>query len=379
MMCAGKIDDNSLVQEICIIGWNVARPLLQNHLRSNVHRFFQLATAALDTLSSTLTQLRMLLHFELSKCEEQADFIVKARDECHKALCKDYGELGESKSTNGEELNRNRNLDHIMKPFYETLQLRGNVYDTPTDVESNVVLMLQQIKESTSISFQRDMLGKAVYCMLEVCRNPEFEYNSDKKLEVSIASVSLETISNVLEVDRGNPSTAYSVFTELAYQRLLIWNDISKIAHAQRNVLFMQHSAVMLLQDKWSNDDQFVKPIVDMQIEAHFILIESFVEQLAKLTISADKEEVMEKDQMELDEANRERKQKTKLTSPFALGLTSKYSTEEMEAIKIITISTLKRALQLATLAKTEAGNAPRNISHTHTLTYSLTQAFKTS
>ncbi len=374
MMCAGKIDDNSLVQEICIIGWNVARPLLQNHLRSNVHRFFQLATAALDTLASTLTQLRMLLHFELSKCEEQADFIVKARDECQKALCKDYGELGEAKSMiTNEELNRNRNLDHLMKPFYKTLQLRGNVYDTPSDVESNVILMLQQIKESTSISFQRDMLGKAVYCMLQACQNPEFEYNSDKKLDVVIPTVSFDTLSSVLEVDRGSSSTPYTAFTELVYQRLLIWSAISKIAHAQRNVLFMQHSALMLLEGKWSNDDPFVKPIVDMQIEAHFILIESFVEQLSKLSTSADKEELMQKEQMEFDEANRDKKQKIKLISPFALGLTSRYSTEEMEKIKIITISTLKKALQLASLAKTEAGNSlTHSLTHSHLLTHSF-------
>jgi len=375
MMCAGKIEDSSFVEEICIISWNVARPLLQNHLRSNVHRVFQLTTAALETLSSSLTNLRMMMHFELSKCEEQADFIVKARDECYKALCKDYGELGEAKSSNGEELNRNRNLDHIIKPFYRTLQLRGNVYDTPSDVESNVLLMLQQTKESTSISFQRDMLNKAVFCMLEVCRNPAFEYNSDKKLEVSIPNMPLETISSVLEVDRGSASTPFNVFTELTYQRLLIWSTISKIAHAQRNPLLMQHSAVMLLEGKWSNEDKFVKPIVDMQIEAHFILIESLVEQLSKCTLSAEKEELMQKDQMELDEANRENKKKTKLISPFALGVTSKYATEEIEAIKVMTITTLKKALQLASLAKTEAGTVPCTYSLTHSPTYSLTHS----
>ena len=46
----------------------------------------------------------------------------------------------------GLELDRTRNKDHLILPLFSALELRTNVYDTPADVESKVILALQQIK-----------------------------------------------------------------------------------------------------------------------------------------------------------------------------------------------------------------------------------------
>ena len=47
--------------------------------------------ACLDAVASPLVQLRSQLHFELSKCEEQSDFVAIARDEAVLAFYGDFG------------------------------------------------------------------------------------------------------------------------------------------------------------------------------------------------------------------------------------------------------------------------------------------------
>jgi len=132
-----------------------------------------LVARALEDADSPLVQLRVQVHLELAKCEEQADFVGKAKEEAEKAEAVDYGVLldeqalladaaaaGGSKGADAgkkapppdkkgapaaaaavavpaegaaegetEELDRARPLDHVIRPMMEVLGLRVSVYD----------------------------------------------------------------------------------------------------------------------------------------------------------------------------------------------------------------------------------------------------------
>lgn len=92
-VCSTRLEDPVLLQEICIVIWNTSLPLLEPHLIQNVYRAFQLAASCLADIASPLVQLRAQLHFELAKCEEQNDFVVKAKAQTQLALQADYGKL----------------------------------------------------------------------------------------------------------------------------------------------------------------------------------------------------------------------------------------------------------------------------------------------
>ena len=202
-ICQNKIKDFVLVQEICIAMWNILLPLLQSHLRKYVHRALQLIAKALEEKDAPLTLLRSRIHFELCKCENQADYVGKAKEEADKALSMDYGSLLDESSLNqvpvpavavsgtknsmkgiskgtpltvetvqvvavNPDLDRTRTMDHLIKPIASSLALRLSVYDSPSKVEDQIILLLQQGTESQSSSIHTDIMSRASLAMEEV-------------------------------------------------------------------------------------------------------------------------------------------------------------------------------------------------------------------
>jgi hypothetical protein len=126
-MCLARLDDNPLVEEICVAVWNTALPLCTPHLRQHVHTAFSMASEALEKTISTLVVLRAQFHFELSKCEDQADFVQRAKEEGVNALMSDYGTVTAAAASKAE-LDRSRHLDHLINPYVEVLELRSDLY-----------------------------------------------------------------------------------------------------------------------------------------------------------------------------------------------------------------------------------------------------------
>ena len=64
-------------------------------------------------------------------------------------------------------MNLNRPLDLFISPLVELLELRCNVFDSPSEVEGKVMMWLQQAKESKSKEFIVDLLNKSAFVMLK--------------------------------------------------------------------------------------------------------------------------------------------------------------------------------------------------------------------
>ena len=83
----------NLMQDGCVLAWNIGLPLLTPRLRKHAHRLFVSCANFLDELNSPLVSLRARLHFEIAKFEVASDFLTKALDHVHDALGIDYGQI----------------------------------------------------------------------------------------------------------------------------------------------------------------------------------------------------------------------------------------------------------------------------------------------
>lgn len=201
-------------------------PAAVPHLRMKVYTSLKCLATSLETVASPLAVLRMQVHFELAKCEEQSDFVVMARIESENALHCDYGSLGDPATTQSAltteelavvELDRRRNMDQIVAPFVQLLTLRSSVFESPSDAEGKALMWIQQARESKSQSFISDMLTKALYVMMDETRGRSRSrgdslggdgVTADLSLvlmaqgPLTIAPVPLEGIENVLKLPR---------------------------------------------------------------------------------------------------------------------------------------------------------------------------------
>jgi hypothetical protein len=348
VIMGSRIENNSLLEEICIAIWNASVPLLQSHLRLQVHNALRLAAAALEAMSSPLSRLRAQLHFELAKCEELSDFVAAAKEEAAKALRCDYGTIDDSLVNKkfgfvvGEniELDRDRSLDHVVQPLYNAYSVRSSVYDSPSDIEGKVVLILQQIKESSSLKFQNEMLMKAVAAMLRsisliepvvtrLDNTSELTVDDDRNTAVLaldaevkalsqlsvgelppvLEDVSLEDLEAaillvrapipVVDAGKGVPKAAakgapaaaapveassvkFTKFSRLTQQRIQNMSTIAKLSHARGNILPLQQSALYVLGMVFDPEDAFCRELIESQIEMFYLLAECLVFKIGK-------------------------------------------------------------------------------------------------
>lgn len=359
-IATSKIDDKAFLEEVCVVAWNAMIPLLQPHLRLNVHRILQLIANALEVYSSSLFSLRMRIHFELAKCEEQTDFVLRAKEEGVKALECDYGNTDTSTSTVSDPIDRNRIHDHIIKPYVELLGHRSSVYDAPADVEGKVNLLLQQIKDnSKSKAFQLKVLTKAAFVMLEEIGYIEGLHTSTTETSAMsslgslslrssavIPEVSIEDMDQAIKTERLNlPADKYDVSTQVIQKRFSIFSSISKTALLLKNIPILFHSAKYLLSFKWDPADIFMKSLLDVQVDEYYLLADAMVEAISKLIpITANQEESPAASSLK------------DLPDPRALGVKSDFATPEIIILKELTIQCILKGITLSLALKDEYG-----------------------
>lgn len=438
-VCFSRLDDSALLQEIAIVIWNTAIPLLQSHLRQNVYRAFQLAAGCLEEIASPLMKLRAQLHFELAKCEEQNDFVVKAKTQAVKALHADYGDLYEASPAGaapvadkkgappaesapsavnackleGEELDRRRNMDVLIKPLDNILSLRSSVYDTPEDIESQVLLMMQQVAESKSRNFQTDSLFRSMSALLSAIENPNDHAAANailgngsipppiSKLKAALTPPDLNVLTETLdkfgstaasaapaaaapakgkaaEPVAAAPSVEFSVFTEVTQCRLNLMYAMAKTASklGEEAAVIVQRAACYLLSFNWNPDDGFMRSLVLQQIDVANLLTEALVVRIAHCELSEEQEEkymlavegfvpnenesaegqesavataATEKDNSNTDKTDAAR---PPVIEPRCLGVTSVFASEEMQQIKSIIIKSVAEALKISLRVK---------------------------
>jgi len=350
-----RCDDNNFLQEVCIGIWNICLTFCQPHLRKYSLRVLQQASSALEKISSPLQCLRAQIYFEISKTEEQNDFVLKALEEGRKAIHSDYGELDPSNTVkdDAEDLDRFRVLDKNILPFVDLLRLRTDVYGSPSLIEDQVLLLIQQAKESNSKHFQIDILTKATVKMLRVFEiGPGVIERSDsdsslssvsKSQSFSVPETSLVDIESVLCTARTN--VKYTVFKSSLQKALSILATIIKMAHTHRNFIIIQKLSTIILSFAWDENDVQIREFLFTQSDVCFILADSLVERLSKLNLSSEQEENKERDTEEESQQD-----------PRVLGVLSKYATDDMNMIKKLITKSIQVGVNISLSIKDEYG-----------------------
>lgn len=264
-----RLNDPPLVQDICILIWNVSLPLLQPNLRKYVKRPLQKATKALEEVDSQLNRFRVQLHLELAKCEVGDDLLAKAKAEADKALNLDYTISEDEFAVLGLE----RPLDRHLTPLKTRLELRTRLYAQPESPEEQAVLLVEQAKDAREINLKATLLERAVHIM--------------QSSNVTLQLMDVEPSASQL----GPPQQAW-----LLRERAVLWADIIKTSWQSKLVQLAQKCMPYFLPVEW--DPSKDKDIVRLQSQVHFIQAEAVVAQLTAGTGDLDDldEDVTEED-----------------------------------------------------------------------------------
>jgi hypothetical protein len=90
MIANKRLQDADIITEGCTLIWNIGIPLLKKTARGQIQKPFQSAIAALESISSNDSVLRVCLHLELAKYEIDRDYLQNAMAQLRKALDIDY-------------------------------------------------------------------------------------------------------------------------------------------------------------------------------------------------------------------------------------------------------------------------------------------------
>jgi len=155
---AKRIDEVDLVEESAIVMWNLGRELACSAHRYRIHKAFQKCAEVLDEVQSlSLVQLRVHLHFEIACCEIAQDLLTKGRSELNRALAIDYtvpqNELSEAVQKqigDDDPAPYVRKLDASINQQRHLLHWKLNLYEEPTDVADQVMLLLDQVQRQSA-------------------------------------------------------------------------------------------------------------------------------------------------------------------------------------------------------------------------------------
>ena len=160
---AKRIEAAELVEEGCMLVWNVALGLLEDGLRKHARQALEVAANALDAVKSPNLDLLARLRLELAQCQVAEDFFMKAASNVDKVLALDYAAEDQ------------RTLDHRASILKSRIDLRRNLYQEPEDPVDQATLLLEQAKDAADAHLCESLLSRAAKIMQSVDGPDAFE------------------------------------------------------------------------------------------------------------------------------------------------------------------------------------------------------------
>ncbi|XP_061914763.1 cilia- and flagella-associated protein 46 isoform X8 [Entelurus aequoreus] len=130
LQAAVREGDPQAVQAVCATQWSFCLPLLQHNLRRHVKTPLSRVAQALEDMQCMLFPVRCLVHAELAVMEEEDGLLEASITHLQKAMLLD----------NGTQKERLSSAFHL-------LQLRGNLYQSPSRNEDKAAMLMQQVKD----------------------------------------------------------------------------------------------------------------------------------------------------------------------------------------------------------------------------------------
>ncbi|XP_054655409.1 cilia- and flagella-associated protein 46 [Dunckerocampus dactyliophorus] len=130
LQVAVREGDPQAVQAVCATQWSFCLPLLQHSVRKHVKTPLSRVAQALEDMRCMLFPVRCLVHAELAVIEEEDGLLEASITHLQKAMLLD----------NGTQKERLLSAFHL-------LQLRRDLYQTPSCNEDKAAMLMQQVKD----------------------------------------------------------------------------------------------------------------------------------------------------------------------------------------------------------------------------------------
>jgi len=156
---AVRAENADLVNDCCVAIWNAALPLLQPDLRLQCKKILSAAVLALELFNSLLHELRVLFHFELSKCDQAQDLLASAAGNTTRALSLDYPSSAVDVAASG---GYTRAWDKEIKPFHYKLAMKMSLFAPPDRLEDKAMLLIEQARAAKDASVKSGLIERAL-------------------------------------------------------------------------------------------------------------------------------------------------------------------------------------------------------------------------
>ncbi|CAF1356153.1 unnamed protein product [Adineta steineri] len=275
-----RTGQSDLVQTGCIILWNLCLPLLQTNLRNKIRRPLTTLVNILERIQSLNWLLRSQVHFELAKIEEDIEQLDSAKTNLLKA----------------KQLDDTSVYSDRINLALERLNLRGELYKVPDNVDDRVGIIIEQAGKTISgnKNKQRALLIDA--CLLlapdafQVVLDSE-NPNAIGKMRAN-PTAQLKGFADHYEKCIQNISHYERIMTETDQdKRLKLWADLTMMARRQeiwdvcrtaaRFCLLYdneQRRSLLNVADESSLPNVFQRDLIRILAEIHFIAGEAEIE-----------------------------------------------------------------------------------------------------
>ncbi|CAF0931723.1 unnamed protein product, partial [Adineta ricciae] len=269
-----------LVQTGCVILWNSCLPLLQSNLRGRIRRPLTTLVNTMERIQSLNWLLRSQAHFELAKIEEDIEQLDSARTNLLKA----------------KQLDDTGVYSARVNLALERLQLRGELYKIPENVDDRVGMIIEQAGKTASgnKNKQRALLIEACLLLAQDAfqvvldsENPnaigKMRANPTAQLK-GFADHYEKCIQNITHYERIMAETDQD-------KRLKLWADLTMMARRQeiwdvcrtaaRFCLLYDNEkrrSLLNVSDDSPKPNVFQRDLIRLLAEIHFIAGEAEIE-----------------------------------------------------------------------------------------------------
>jgi hypothetical protein len=250
---AVRTENADLVNDCCVAIWNTVLPLLQPDLRLQCKKILSAAVLALELFNSLLHELRVLFHFELSKCDQAQDLLASAAGNTTRALSMDYPSSAADVAASGGYA---RAWDKEIKPFHYKLAMKMSLFAPPDRLEDKAMLLTEQARVAKDTSIKSGLIERALALMAKL------ELPSDRHDENAEKPLAGEA------VDRRFTSDG------VKREQCTLWCELAKVAwtiHLVRPVLLAAAAVQQVVWDEKGAD----KDMILQQAQVHFIEAEA--------------------------------------------------------------------------------------------------------
>lgn len=277
---------NHIVQYGCVLVWNMSLPILQPNTRGQIARCLQNAAKHLEDIGSNMVMLRTLLYYEAALTDVDSDFLNKASTKIEKALSMDYNPEGDDQRV----YSLLRPLDRFLVWMKRKLDVRGNLYAKPDNVEDEALIVIEQAR-GAPVANRLAMLSRAV-SLLRDSEPPSDYFNEavvaqkidDPKSSKSKAAPAGKKGKGGEEEDTTAVKADPAVEARRNHVRVRsqLWYMILEAAWAEKSTLLItvvREAANALLSRQWSRRAD--RDVRQQQALAYFALADVSVVELA--------------------------------------------------------------------------------------------------